>query len=138
MAVREAAWWSWSLYDEGRKAATKVVAGILGVALVILFVFVLTNLDDAAEEVARITLLVIAGLIGADALTVRSDWASASAESRSAYQSLSTPAGSDANVFRLWVDYHTVTAGTEPIPQWIYEKNRARLNVAWRAENPIA
>jgi hypothetical protein len=134
-AVREAAWWSWSLYDEGSKVATWVAGVAVGSALAILFVFLFTGLASAAEEVARITLVVIAGLISADALTLRADWSSAAAESRSAYQGLSSTARTDADVFRLWCDYRTITAGTEPIPQWIYDKHRARLNTAWRAEN---
>lgn len=137
-AVREAAWWSWSLYDEGCKVAAWIAAMAVGSALTILFIFLFTGLADAAEEVARITLLVIAGLISADALTLRADWSSAAAESRSAYQALSGMARTDADVFRLWGDYRTITAGTEPIPQWIYDKHRDRLNTACRAENVAA
>ena len=137
-AIREAAWWSWSLYDEGCKIAVWVAALAVGSVLTILFVFLFTGLADAATEVARITLLVIGGLISADALTLRAEWSAAAAESRSAYQALSGIARTDADVFRLWGDYRTVTAGTEPIPQWIYDKHRARLNTAWRAENVVA
>jgi hypothetical protein len=135
MAVREAAWWSWSLYDEGRKIAARIAALSLGLAVLVLLVMTLTDFAEAAEEVARITLLVVAGLISADALTVRADWAAAASESRSAYQSLSVEARTDVDVFRLWGDYRVVTASTEPIPQWIYDRNRERLNVAWAAEN---
>lgn len=137
-AVREAAWWSWSLYDEGGRVAGWIAGVAVGSALTILFIFLFTGLADAAEEVARITLLVIAGLISADALTLRADWSSAAAESRSAYQALSGAARTDADVFRLWGDYRTITVGTEPIPQWIYDKHRERLNTAWRAENVAA
>ena len=137
-AVREAAWWSWSLYDECGKVAAWVAGGAVGAAVSILFVFLFTGLADAAEDVARITLVVVTALISADALTLRADWSSAAAESRSAYQALDATARTDADVFRLWVDYRTITAATEPIPQWIYDTHRDRLNTAWRAENPLA
>jgi hypothetical protein len=134
-AIREAAWWSWSLYEEGRKVAAWIAGLAVGVAVLILLIFVFTGLADAAEEVARITLLIVAGLIGADALSLRADWASAATDSRSSYQALSTPSASDADVFCLYVDYRAMTAGTEPIPTRIYDRHRDRLNVAWRAEN---
>ncbi len=137
-AVREAAWWSWSLYDQSCKVAVWVAGTAVGLALAILFIFLFTGFADAAEEVGRITLLVIAGLISADALTLRADWSSAAAESRCVYQALTGTPRSDADVFRLWGDYRTVTAGTEPIPQWVYDKHCDRLNTAWRAENVAA
>lgn len=134
-AVREAAWWSSNLYDEGRKAAALAAGVAVGFVLTSLVLFLFVGLASAAEEVGRITLLVIAGLISADALSLRADWSTASADSNTAYLSLTPAASSDADLFSLYVGYRALTAGTEPIPDWIYRRHRDRLNAAWRAEN---
>ncbi|MET0603458.1 MAG: hypothetical protein ABW167_15840 [Baekduia sp.] len=134
-SVREAAWWSWNLYEEGVKRAGWFAAATVGFALLLLVLFLFVGLAEAAEEVARITLLVITGLIGADALSLRADWTAAASDSRAAHLSLTPPANSEADLFSLYVDYRALTAGTEPIPDWIYRRHRERLNAAWRAEN---
>jgi hypothetical protein len=136
LSLREAAFWSSRLYAEAARLAqlAAVVPVLLTVGLV--FLFVLTDLDEAAQAVARLTALVIAALISADILTVRADWTRAASTSQTTYEALNTPLASEADLLRRYVDYRIVTAATEPIPGWIYDHRQDRLNVAWQANQP--
>lgn len=132
--MEESAFFSLNLY---RKAATAalVAAGVLGSLILLAFILlVVFNRSDVLLLTARVVVLFLSFLIATDYLGQGMSWLGAANEIDRLLARLSRidPHQLDA-LLGVFGDYSAAIATRPPIPERIYEKNKADLAEAWAA-----
>lgn len=132
--LQESAFWSRELYSAAAPFAYTVAIIIFTFVVGALFAVVGTESSDLSLVVARIGVLFLSFLVFSDILTQGLAWTDASRRSDAVCRRLETETLQDeAGALAVFGDYCVATAATPPIPTFIYERNRGRIETAWRS-----
>jgi hypothetical protein len=132
--MQESAFWSRDLYGVAAQWALAASSALLVVVVVALFVVIGLGSGSTTLQVARIGVLFLSFLVFSDVLTQALAWRDAAAKSDAVYRRLEGSTLDDPGAaLAVFGDYSVATATTPPIPSFIYDLRRKRIDDAWRS-----
>lgn len=142
--LQENAFWNSHQYQKTAAFYGRALVSFVGATVVSILIAMPLTSGDGSLIFARV---LVAGLASGAALTQFSEWRSwKSAESKSERLDARLDALAECTeddlrtnklgtVLSLYGEYCVTTAGAPPVPKWIYESDKDRLNRLWEQRN---
>jgi hypothetical protein len=133
---QESAFWSYHLYKAAASAMFKVLGVVVSGLIAIAFLGIAIFSGHTDLAVARVIVVLFSSLIGLDVLGQARAWQASAAEAERVDRRLESLAGDDLEPMLATIaDYAVATATAAPIPEHVYNAERARLHELWNARS---